>query len=173
MLATCVACAFSGCTLDSDKVPNSSLQADVIEQVNLRDLFDRFAVLADQKDVEGQLDLFTEDAVVTSRFDGVVTSTLTGKDEIGTAFSQFLSQFDTVYHQNGQHLVEVEADQASGTGYSLIILVGGPDTEKTITQMGVIYNDIYVKRGGVWLISARTSDFMWRTVEPVASISVD
>ena len=123
----------------------------------LRALFDRFAILADDKDVAAQLALFTEDAVVVSRADGEVTE-LAGREAIGAAFTGFLSQFDTVFHQNGQHVVTLDGDRASGTGYSTVVL-GNADGRMT---MGVIYSDDYVREDGQWKIERRESDFRWR-----------
>ena len=131
------------------------------DEAELRQLFDRFAVLADQKDVASQLTLFTPDAVMVSRSDGEVT-TLEGREAIGAAFEGFLSQFETVFHQNGQHLVEVVGDNATGTGYSIVVL---SHSEARLT-MGVIYSDVYVRNGGTWRIARRESDFRWQNMEP-------
>ena len=132
-------------------------EASTDDAEQLRHLFDRFAVLADDKDVAAQMELFTEDAVVVSRADGQVTE-LEGRDAIGAAFSSFLSQFDTVFHQNGQHVVTLDGDRADGTGYSIVVL-GNADGRMT---MGVIYSDDYVREDGGWKIARRESDFRWR-----------
>lgn len=142
-----------GCTSDAGK---ASLGTD---QEQLRHLFDKFAVLADQKDIPAQIKLFTPDAVLVSRSDGEV-SELVGRDEIKVAFEAFLGQFDTVYHQNGQHIVEINGASASGTGYSTVVL-GNAEMRM---EMGVIYSDSYVKRDTGWLIDRRESDFVWREV---------
>ena len=151
--------ATAGATIESSRAA---------DRAALRELFDRFAILADANDVEGQMELFADGAVVTSRMNGTETSRLSGKPDIAAAFSGFLAQFDTVFHQNGQHVVEVDGDRATGTGYATVVLVGGAEDERRRTTMGVIYADRYAKADGVWRIAERVSDFVWTEVEPAS-----
>ena len=135
------------------------------DEVALKHLVDDFSILADQKDVAAQMDLFTEDAVVMSYNEGELGSTLTGKDEIGTAFSNFLGLFETVYHINGQHRVKVYGDSAQGVNYCLVVLISEQDSIRNKLTMGVSYNDTYRKVNDTWLIAKRESHFNWRTNE--------
>ena len=137
------------------------------DRVALKALVDRFSVLADRRDVAGQLLLFTDTATVTSYRDGIVSSQLTGKAEIGSAFVNFLGLFDTVYHLNGQQTVALQGDRASGTAYCLVVLIGEQDGQRIRTTFGVRYEDNYVKRDDRWLINERKSYFNWQDVRPV------
>jgi uncharacterized protein (TIGR02246 family) len=133
------------------------------DRVALRSLVDTFSNLADAKDVQAQLLLFTEDATFDSYVGGQLVSSLKGRDQIGQAFSGFLAQFDTVYHQNGQQTVELQGDRATGVAYSLVVLIGMENGKQVRTTSGVTYKDEYIRRDGRWLIARRTSHFVWRT----------
>lgn len=127
--------------------------------------------MADKKDVEGQMTLFTEDATVTSYF-GESSEGMTniGKEKVGTAFSSFLNLFKVVYHINGQQVVDIKGDRATGTAYCLVVMIGEEQGNQVRTTHGVRYEDIYVKENDKWLISDRNSYFMWSKSETISDI---
>lgn len=77
----------------------------LIERQALKDLVDTFSNLADEKRVTEQMPLFTEDAQVTTYIGGQLFADMKGRTEIEQVFSDFLANFHTVYHLNGQHTV--------------------------------------------------------------------
>ncbi|UWX54517.1 nuclear transport factor 2 family protein [Maribacter litopenaei] len=137
------------------------------DRMDLKHLVDTFSNLADTKNVDAQLLLFTKDAVVESISNSSSSSKLVGHEQIGTAFKNFLGLFETVYHQNGQQTVEINGDTASGTAYCTVVLIGNNDGLKTMTTMGVRYQDQYVRMDGKWLIAKRISNFMWQDVKSI------
>ena len=144
-------------TILSSTVMNAQ---QVEDQLALKRLVDTFSNLADVKDVDAQVLLFTEDAEVVSKSgDQVFVSK--GREEIGKAFSGFLALFDVVYHLNGQQTVDINGDTATGISYCFVTLIGGGKKN----QSGVRYHDTYVKQDGRWLIKKRESDFMFTTIE--------
>ena len=78
------------------------------------------------------------------------------------AFGAFLSNFETVYHFNGQQTVKINGDRATGTSYCLVTLIGTENGKKMKTNIGVIYQDEYVRENNRWLIAKRTSVFDWQ-----------
>lgn len=132
------------------------------DQLALKRLVDTFSNLADVKDVDAQVLLFTEDAEVISKSGGQVF-TCKGRKEIGKAFAGFLAGFDVVYHLNGQQTVDIDGDKATGISYCYVTLIGGGKRN----QSGVRYHDTYVKQNGHWLIRKRESDFMFTVVEDI------
>ena len=138
----------------------SSNNSQVEDQLALKRLVDTFSNLADVKDVDAQVLLFTEDAEVISK-SGEQVFTSKGREEIGKAFSGFLALFDVVYHLNGQQTVDINGDTATGISYCFVTLIGGGKKN----QSGVRYHDTYVKQDGRWLIKKRESDFMFTTIE--------
>lgn len=127
----------------------------------LRELVDTFSILADKKDIKEQVKLFTEDANVTSLLNGKVTSNFNGREEIGNAFELFISSFENVYHLNGQHVVSIDGDKATGKLYCLVDLISVQDGKRMKNSSGVSYEDEYAYVDGKWLIAKRTSDFIW------------
>ena len=143
--------------------------AQLEDRAALKALVDTFSILADQKDVQRQLLLFTEDATVESRTGGAPGTPLKGRKQIGDAFTGFLANFQTVYHINGQQAVDLRGDRATGTSYCLVVLIGNENGKAIKTTMGVTYDDEYVRRGGAWLIAKRVSHFTWRDREEMAT----
>ena len=139
--------------------------SDVEAKIALKELVDTFSILADRKEARKQEELFTEDARVITYVNGAVVADLTGRQQIGDRFEAFLRNFDTVYHFNGQHLVTVNGNTASGTLYCLTYLFRTQDAKTFKQTIGVRYNDRYVLVNGGWLISRRESFFEWQTNE--------
>ncbi len=130
-------------------------------QAELKELVDTFSILADKKDTDAQTFLFTEDAQVYNYDEGKLTTVLKGREEIGKAFRDYLALFETVYHINGQQTVNIDGDKADGISYCQVVLVRTKNGEKIALIRGVYYNDEYTNINGKWLISKRTSNFVW------------
>ena len=140
---------------------------DIKDRLELKKLVDTFSNLADTKEIDKQVLLFTEDATVQSIQNGVPGTKYTGRKEIGDAFSQYLALFETVYHINGQQTVEINEDIATGINYCQVVLIRNENGKKIKNTSGVRYQDTYKKINGKWYISDRKSNFMWRTVEEI------
>ncbi len=133
-------------------------------QLALKHLVDHFSNLADVKDVDAQLPLFTEDANVTTYIGGELFADMHGREEIGQVFKSFLANFHTVYHLNGQHTVDIDGDKAEGINYCQVTLIADKDGKNEIQTHGVRYQDSYVKINGEWLIAKRVANFMFSDV---------
>jgi len=135
---------------------------DIEDRMAIKNVVDVFSILADQKETQKQTFLFTENGIVESHVNGQSGMPLTGRKQIGDAFGAFLSNFETVYHINGQQTIDLKGDKASTISYCLVVLIGMESGKKMKTTMGVYYNDDFVKENGHWLISKRTSNFVWQ-----------
>ena len=133
----------------------------IADRMALKDLVDTFSNLADTKEIDEQVQLFTEDAEVISYQGEKQTSHLTGRKELAERFKAFLNQFTTVYHINGQQTVKIDGNKATGIAYAQVVLVSESNGKKIMRTQGVRYNDEYVRQNGRWLISKRTSHFEW------------
>lgn len=131
------------------------------DRAALKQLVDTFSNLADTKEIDAQVLLFTEDATVESWTDGQQGSSYTGRAELAEAFGGFLAQFSTVYHINGQQTVQIDGDSATGTAYCLVVLIREEDGKTIRRTSGVRYDDRYTRQDGKWLIAGRTSHFEW------------
>ena len=131
------------------------------ERQALKDLVDTFSNLADEKRVAEQMPLFTEDAQVTTYIGGKLFADMKGRAEIEKVFGDFLANFHTVYHLNGQHTVTFRSEtEAEAVNYCAVKLVGEQDGKQVLQDHSVRYQDTYVKQGGKWLISQRIANFM-------------
>lgn len=154
----------------AQKMDNKNLEQRVNaieDKMAIKEVVDVFSNLADTKEIDKQVLLFTEDGVVESITNGQ-SNVLKGREQLKQAFSGFLSNFQVVYHQNGQQTIdELTENTAKATSYCRVILVGEQDGKQMKTTLYTIYNDSFVKQDGKWLIAHRTSNFVWREVEEV------
>lgn len=160
-----IATTFSCSQVLSDYTEVSSLQT-IEDKMAIKEVVDVFSNLADTKEIEKQVQLFTEDGMVQSYTDGALSSDLKGRKHLFDAFSGFLSNFKTVYHQNGQQTIdELTATTAKATSYCRVILIGNQNENPVKITMYTIYKDEFVKQNGKWLIKKRTSNFVHRETE--------
>lgn len=170
-LTTLIAITFLPISLQAKQMNDAGTEARLKaleDRAELKALVDTFSNLADGKEIAEQVLLFTPDAEVESYFGYRLVSKLHGREEIAKAFGGYLSQFDVVYHMNGQQTVELQGDHATGTSYCLVVLIGTRDGKQTRETSGVIYHDVYVRTNGGWLISKRTSRFTWQDSEVIS-----
>lgn len=75
------------------------------DKMAIKQVVDVFSNLADTKEIDKQVLLFTEDGVVESG-SAEQKMVLSGRKQLFDAFSGYLANFDIVYHQNGQQTIE-------------------------------------------------------------------
>ncbi|KFF03202.1 nuclear transport factor 2 family protein [Flavobacterium reichenbachii] len=135
---------------------------EIKDRLALKELVDRVSVLGDRKDFHAQVQLFTENAI-SETFAGVnEILKLKGRKEMESAFESFLSEIEIVYHFNGQQVVVIDGDAATGTCYCLITLIGDEGGKKLKTTIGAIYYDDYIREENRWLIAKRIGNFDWQ-----------
>lgn len=133
----------------------------LIEKQALKEVVDTFSNLADEKKVTEQGFLFTEDAHVTTYIGGEVFADMTSRAEIVEVFTNFLANFKTVYHLNGQFTVtKLSETEADAITYCQVALVEEKDGKEIIHNHYVRYQDSYAKVDGTWLIKRRIANFM-------------
>lgn len=132
------------------------------DKISLKELIDRISILGDSKDFHKQVQNFTENAIAQTFVEGKMILNLEGRETMANAFSVFLKDFENVYHFNGQHLFTLDGDQATGTSYCLIILIGNENGKKIKKTIGAIYNDSYIRVEGQWLVDKRVGNFIWQ-----------
>ncbi|AMR30060.1 bile acid 7-alpha-dehydratase [Mucilaginibacter sp. PAMC 26640] len=132
------------------------------DRVSLRELIDTVSILGDRKDFNAQVQLFTEDAVSETFAEEASILKLKGRKEMAEAFDDFLKDFETVYHFNGQQVLTIDGDEALGTCYCQVTLIGQENGKKIKTTIGAIYKDNYIRMGNQWLISKRVGTFDWQ-----------
>src|SRR4051794_15583771 len=111
----------------AQKMENKNFEqrlAAIEDKMAIKFVVDEFSNLADTKEIDKQVLLFTKDGVVESISNGQPSTPLSGREQLKQAFSGFLSNFHTVYHQNGQQTIDLQGDKAEATSYCRVILVG-------------------------------------------------
>lgn len=141
--------------------------ATIEDKMAIKEVVDVFSNLADTKEIDKQVLLFTEDGIVESYSNGVVSSSLKGRNQLKEAFTAFLSNFHIVYHQNGQQTIDLRGNEATAISYCRVILVGEHEGKQVKTTLYTIYTDEFVKLDDKWLIKHRKSNFVWREIEDV------
>lgn len=141
------------------------------DEAAIKRVIDTFSNLADIKDIDAQMELFAEDAVVETYFGDTLFASMTGPEEIGNVFKSFISNFAGMYHMNGQCTVDVDGDTATANHYCLVVLLSDVDGKKSKNFNGVVYKDEYVRQDGKWLIAKRVSRFTWRDISEVVEPS--
>lgn len=133
---------------------------EIKDRMALRELADRVSLLADQKDFAAQVQLFTEDAVSETYSAGNLLLALQGREQMASAFADYLKDVETLFHMNGQHIVTIEEDGATGTSYCSITMVTPSGGHKVKTEILAIYNDTYARKGDGWQIAKRIGNFI-------------
>ena len=135
------------------------------DRMEIRELTDVFANLADVKDVEGQGQLFLEDGVLEFQIgtDGEVNE-IKGRKAIVEAFRNTVGPAKLVYHINGQQtLTAYNGDEAEGVAYCEATL---SNDMKTVTTNYVRYTDHYAKVDGKWYLKKRRTVFIYAESRP-------
>ena len=92
-----------------------------------------------------------------------------GTEELEKIFSQFTAAVKRSHHQNGQHVIKVDGDTATGVLYCRAALVTEEDGKEFISDNFIWYEDCYEKVDGHWLIKARTSHFVISDKHPLGA----
>ena len=84
---------------------------------------------------------------------------LSGIHQVEEAFAAFSADVKRSFHLNGQHVVEIDGDAATGIAYCQVRHVSDEDGHEVVTDSSVRYDDEYVRRDGRWRISSRIAHF--------------
>jgi hypothetical protein len=133
----------------------------------LRGLIDAYAYLGDEKKIAEQMDLFTSDAQYTVYMGGTIVSNTSGTVNLEKEFNGHASQVKTYFTLNGQHIVTVDDDTATGVSFSQIKMIRVVEGRDILTDYSVKYEDNYVRQQDKWLINQRTGHFVIVEARPL------
>ncbi|QLC90761.1 nuclear transport factor 2 family protein [Priestia megaterium] len=125
-------------------------------KLELRELVDTFSFLTDEKKISEQMLLFTPDTRYKVYVGGQLVSDVSGIKQLEEDFTKHASLVKRYFSINGQHVVKVDGDTATGVSYSQWKMVREEDGREVITDYSVKFDDEYVRQNGTWLIKART-----------------
>lgn len=94
-------------------------------------------------------------------FDGEIQD-IVGREALVQAFAATINPCKSVYHINGQHIVNLieTMTEAEGTAYCQATLVNEEDGKDVMTTNYVRYADVYTKVVGKWYIKRRRTTFL-------------
>ena len=127
-------------------------------RMEIQDLVGTFSNL--EVDVPAQMALFTKDTHVQVYMGEKLAFDIHGVEELEKVFSQFTATVKLSHHMNGQHVIKVDGDNATGILYCRAALVTEEDGKEFISDNFIWYEDTYKKVDGKWLIAARISHFI-------------
>lgn len=141
--------------------------AAIEDRIAIKNIVDTFSILADTKEIDKQVLLFTEDGEVESKTNGQ-SMIIKGRAQLQQAFSGFLANFHTVYHQNGQQTINLMGDKAEAISYCRVILLSKQNEKEMKTTFYIIYKDSFVRINGKWYIAHRFSNFVTAETVPAS-----
>src|SRR5574344_1376681 len=136
-----------------------------IEQLNdeqqIRDMVNEFANFADVKDAKSQGELFLPDGKLEFQMglNGKLQQ-IVGREALTKAFAATMNPCKAVYHINGQHVIHITGEKATGIAYCQATLVSERNGKDMVTVNSVRYTDQYEKRNGKWYIALRRTTFI-------------
>src|SRR5664279_1262529 len=83
----------------------------------LKALVDTFSNLADEKRIPDQILLLTPDTKVQVYMGDELLVDISGAQEVEEAFTAFAANVKRSFHMNGQQVVEIDGDAATGITY--------------------------------------------------------
>jgi ketosteroid isomerase-like protein len=144
---------------------------EAADRLAIRELVDAYAHCADQRDAQGQMALFTEDAGFLVFMDATAAEPaqeLHGRESLAPVFDN-LNSYVATMHFNGQSMVSLDGARASGESYCLAHhLAAGEDGPPTMMIASIRYLDEFVKQDGQWLFAERRLMVNWTETRPFA-----
>lgn len=138
---------------------------DLADQLALRDLVARYAHHADRKQpveqsevfaVDGRVRLYEGDPDTTEPVDVV-----TGRAELERTFAELIARYEITTYLNGQSLIDIDGDTATGETYCLAMHVLHDGAGRELLTMSIRYLDAFVRTPSGWLIADRRLVFDW------------
>ncbi|WPV00691.1 nuclear transport factor 2 family protein [Mucilaginibacter sp. cycad4] len=126
----------------------------------LRGLIDAYAYLGDEKKIKEQMGLLTPDAIYKAYMGDFLAANVSGTENLEKEFNGHAALVKTYFTLNGQHIVKIDGDTATGVSFSQIKMIRESEGKNIISDYSVKYNDTYVCQNGKWLIKERIGYFI-------------
>jgi hypothetical protein len=146
-----------------------TLTGEAADRLAIRGLVDAWAHFADRRKPQQQAELFVPDGTVTVYQGDPATSEpvqqLRGRTELAEAF-KVLDYYDATTHFNGQSVVTLDGDRATGETYCLAHHLWVENGQRTLLIMSIRYIDTFVRHDGKWLFAERQLITDWTDRRP-------
>jgi hypothetical protein len=125
----------------------------------LKALVDAFSNLADEKRIQDQMRLLAPDAKVRVYMGDDLVVDVSGTQQVEETFTAFTADVKRSFHLNGQQVVEIDGDAATGITYCQVKHVSDENGHEVLTDSSVRYDDEYIRQDGRWYIATRIAHF--------------
>ena len=133
------------------------------DRIAIRELIDQYAFCADTRDAQGQMAIFTEDTNFEVYMDEKLptpTQVVKGRKNLFPVFDD-LNQYFSTMHFNGQSIIKVNENSATGTTYCRAYHLKVQDGAQKLMIAGIRYFDMMVKQDSQWLFAERKLKVCW------------
>jgi ketosteroid isomerase-like protein len=144
---------------------------EAADRLAIRELFDAYAHCADRRDAQGQMALFTEDARFVVYMAGAGTeasSELHGRDALAPVFDD-LNRYEATMHFNGQSIVTLDGDRATGESYTVAHHVFTEDGTRKMMVAWLRYLDVFAQVDDAWYFAERQLILDWSETRPLGA----
>jgi hypothetical protein len=136
---------------------------EAADRLAIRELLDAYAHCADRRDAEGQKSLFTVDTRFAVYMDGEgspATYVLQGREALTPIFDD-LNRYEATTHFNGQSMVALTGDGATGESYTIAHHVFTEARDRKIMIASLRYLDTFTKIDRRWYFAERNLVVDW------------
>jgi hypothetical protein len=148
---------------------SEALLQEIADRMAVRRLVDLYARSADRRDAKGQAALFAEDARLAVYQGDPATSEpvqlLQGRAKLTSALD-FLNTFQATMHFIGQHVVDFDADGATGETHCLAYHLFEQNGQRMLMVMSIRNHDVFIRTDGQWLFAERKIIIDWTDSHP-------
>ncbi len=131
------------------------------DEARLRETAGRYARMMDRMSFDDLPTVFAADGVLSGP-----GYEMTGHDQLRAGL-QSLDQFSATLHGVLNTYFEVDGDAAKGEVYCVANHVHEIDGIPFKLDMGIRYEDDYVRQGDIWVIARRFFNMVWETDTPM------
>lgn len=131
------------------------------DELAIRDLAYRYARLVDRRDYAAIPRVFTPDVELTT-----MGFTMRGHAEIDTAFRK-IEMYSATLHCVHNQVTRIDGDRAEGEFYCVANHIHERDGVEYKLDMGIRYEDRYVRTGDGWRIATRALILIWQQDLPL------
>ena len=144
---------------------------ELSNRIEVKALIDAYAYCADHKKPVEYAALYAEDAIIEI-FQGnpegaQPIAVLNGREEIVKGFHDHLMPYELTQHFICQSILRLGEDDGTGETYTLAHNISMANGQRTMTVIGVRYEDVFTRRTGQWLFLKRRLILLWSETRPI------
>lgn len=146
-----------------------SLTGEAADRVAIKALIDGYSHHADRREAQQQALLFTPDGKIevfqAEPGANKPTAVIKGQTDLVTGFKT-LTRYDVTMHVNGQSMLAIQGDTATGETYCLAHHLLRENGQRMLIVMGIRYYDTLVRVNQQWYFAKRQLIFDWTDKRP-------